>query len=155
MRRPPVWIAAVLVLLIVASGWTVAQQIGSSPYATVTATIKTRLPGETQTRTIRRVTRGRIITLPSGTKVVHVPLIIIHTDHKIIRVPAHNLPFKRKGPATGGLTAAVAQPVVPVTVTVYVPAEPVTIFQTVTETTTVTDIVPTTVTVPLEPTTAQ
>lgn len=139
MRRPPIWLFGALVLAVSASGWTLAQSIGSSPYATVTDTIKTRLPG---------VTKGHVVTLPGGRKVVHVPVIIIHTDHKVIRVPAQNLPFKKTGATTRGLTAAVAQPFVPVTLTVYVPTTVyVPVPTTVVTTTTVTDIVPTTVTV--------
>jgi len=148
VRRPPVWLFAVLCLLVAATGWTVAQSIGNSPYATVTDTVKTRLPGETRIRTIKRVTRGRVVTLPGGVRVVHVPLLIVHVDHKVIRIPPHNLPFHRAGPTTHGVTAAVAQPLVPVTVTAYVPT---TVFVPTTSTVTTTDTtwVPTTVTTTL------
>jgi hypothetical protein len=113
----------------------------------------------TTIRTVKRVVHGRVVTLQGGERVVHVPLLIVHTDHKTIRVPAHNLPIHHKG---GDLQAAiVATPLVPVTVTVFIPAEPVTLtsFVTATETQTVTDVVPTTITVtlpftvPIDPTT--
>ena len=151
------WLAVVLVLLIAGSGWTLAARIGSDPYATVTDTIRTKLPGETRTRVIRRVTKGKVITLPGGRQVVHVPLIVIHTDHKVIRVPAHNLPIKRASPRAHALTASVPKPSSPVFVTVYVPVvstttETVTVtsvaLDTITQTVTVTD------TLPLDPTTS-
>lgn len=110
----------------------------------------------TETRTVRRVVKGDVITLQGGTRVVHVPLIVVHADHKTIRVPAHNLPIHHKG---GDLQAAiVATPTMPVTVTVYVPttvypeAATVTSTVTTTDTTWVPTTVTTTITLPLEPT---
>jgi hypothetical protein len=81
-----------------------------------------------------------------------VPELVVRTDHKVVRVPAHNLKIRQTGTSSSGITAAVALPNVPITVTVYVPAEPVTVthVETVTVHDETTITVPTTVTLPLE-----
>lgn len=116
-------------------------------------------PGSTVTnyQIVTKKIRGKIVRLPGGEHVVYVPTIYVRVDHKRIRVPAHQLPFRRIG-VTSGLTAAVAQPLLPVTVTVYVPTvTTVYVPVTVTETSppsTETVTIPTTITVPLIPTTS-
>lgn len=135
MRRPPAWLGGIIVAAIAAAGWSGAQVVGSSPY-TSTDTVTTRaLSVVTSTRTVRRVVRGHVVTLPGGTRVVHVPVLIVRTDHRTIRVPAQTLPVRGNG---GGLTAAVDVPVtvtirVPIVSTVYVPVT-VTSVTTTTET---------------------
>jgi hypothetical protein len=124
-------------------GWqlaTAAAPVAASETVTSHGTLY-----RTQVRTVKRVTKGRVITLPGGTQVVHVPVIIIHTDHKTIRVPAHNLPFRRVDQGGDVQAATVAEPLVPVTVTVYIPSTPVTSVVTTTET--VTTWIPTTITI--------
>jgi hypothetical protein len=143
MRRPPAWLAAVLVAAIAASGWSLGQVAGESPYSSSTAT--TRLTDTaTSVRTIRRVTRGKVVTLPGGTQVVRVPVLIVHTDHHTIRVPAHLVPLKRVHGGGGLATSTVATPTIPVTVTVTVPSPPTT----VTSVTTTTLVSITTITLP-------
>jgi hypothetical protein len=127
-------------------GWQLAT--AAAPIPASKTIIRHGTEYRTRVRTVKRVTRGRVITLPGGTRVVHVPLIIIHTDHKTIRVPAHNLPFRRVAQGGDLQAATVAEPLVPVTVTVYVPSDPVTVTSVVTTTETVTTWIPTTITVP-------
>jgi hypothetical protein len=102
-----------------------------------------------RTETVVKKTRGKVITLPGGTKVVHVPTVVIHAHGRRIVVPAHNLPIHRVSRLHGLVTATVAEPMVPVTVTVYVPSEPVTVTE---PASTVTSVETITVTLPLDPT---
>lgn len=98
----------------------------------------------TKTRTIKKLVHGHVVRVDHKVY-VQVPTIIIHTDHRVIKVPAHKLPLR-------SAAATVAQPLV----TVYVPVQGDTVYvpTTVTETvtSTVTDILTTTVSVPLDPT---
>jgi hypothetical protein len=114
-----------------------------------TAGIETLTKNGTLYRTVTKITKGKVITLPGGTKVVHVPAVVIHARGQIIHVPAHNLKIHRVSRIGDLVSALVAEPMVPVTVTVEVPTT-VLVPTTVTETTppvTVTDTI--TVTVPL------
>ncbi len=126
-------------------GWHVAEDISHPGAATVVTLTRNGTSYVTETRTVKRVVRGKVHTLPGHQVVVRVPLIVVHTDHHVIKVPAHDVPIK-------SASAAIAMPNVPVTVYVTVPAEPVTVTSTVVSTVVSTDIVPTTitVTVPLE-----
>lgn len=153
MKRPPVWLGALLVALLTAAGWSAAQQVGQSPYqAADTQTIRvprvstiTTRHVRVRTRLVRRVTRGRVITLPGGQRVVHVPLLIVHTRNRVIRVPAHNLPIRSVSPARA--VALITRPIT-VTVTVQVPVtETVTVPTTQTVTVTVTSVATETTTV--------
>lgn len=144
MKRPPLWLAVLLLAGFIPLGWTAANAVppsGSSAAAEYTSTVT--LPGGTTT--IRRVTRGRVVTLPGGTRVVRVPLLIVRTDDHVIRVPAHFVKLRRVAGAGGLASSTVGTPLVPVTVTVYLPGEPVT----VTATTTTTEVIVSTVTLPL------
>ena len=100
----------------------------------------------TRTETVSRVVKGKVIRLPGDKVVLRVPTIIVHTDNHRILVPAHTV----KLPSA---QAAVAQPNLPVTVTVYMPttvyAAPVTVTSTVTSTVVVPPVT-TTVTIPLQ-----
>ena len=92
-----------------------------------------------RTEVVTRHVRGHVRTLPSGTRVVLVHSFLVSTDSTTITVPQQTLPVTR---LHGSLSA---RPLVPVTVTVYVPTvSTVTVTETVTSTET--DIVPTTVT---------
>lgn len=141
MKRPPLWLGVTLVAAIAASGWSLGQVAGEPPVSS--STLTTRLT-DTDVRTVKRVTRGKVITLPGGTKVVKVPVLIVRTDHHTIRVPAHLVPLKRVYKGGGVASSTVATPTVPVTVTVYLPAEPVT----VTSVTTTTEVILSTITLP-------
>jgi hypothetical protein len=116
------------------------------PAEQAAGTITTRtLRGDTETRTIRKITEGQIITLPGGIRVIHVPAVVIHAAGRLIRVPAHNLPFRVVGQGGDLSATTVAEPLVPVTVTVYVPTT-VYIPTTITETlpaVTITTTIPT------------
>ncbi len=143
MRRPRLPLAVNAVLIAVgalAIGGKAAVSIAPPPASTIVEPGSTWT--ETSVRTVKRVVHGRVIH--ENHKVyVFVPLVVVHTDHRTIRVPAHKLPLR-------SAAATVANPLVtvyiPVSSTVYVPT-------TVTETTTETDLVVTTVTVtlPLDP----
>lgn len=143
--RPMVPVFAGLVALISGGGWVLAQHLSTTP---LTAESTLTLPGETGTITIKKVTKGRVITLPGGTKVVHVPAVIIHAKGRRIIVPAHNLKIHRVDRLGGILHATVAEPLIPVTVTVFVPTTvivPTTVTETVppvTVTSTFTETVP-------------
>lgn len=142
MRRPPAWLAGLLLAALAASGWSLGQVAGSPPVSSSTLT-HTDTSTSTSTRTVKRVTRGKVVTLPGGTQVVKVPVLIVRTDHHTIRVPAHLVPLTRVHTG-GGASSTVATPTVPVTVTVYLPAEPVT----VTSVTTTTEVILSTITLP-------
>lgn len=104
------------------------------------------MPGSTKTevsvRTVKRIVKGRVVYRDQKVY-VRVPLVVVHTDHHTIKVPAHLLPIR-------SAAAIVASPLVtvyiPVASTVFVPTTE-TVFSTVTTTETV--IVPTTITLPL------
>jgi hypothetical protein len=136
---------AVFVALMAVGGAALAQHLPSTRELGAAVT-KTSVG--TAYRTVTKVTKGRVITLPGGTQVVHVPAVVIHAKGRRIIVPAHNLKIHRIDRLGGLLNATVAEPLVPVTVTVYVPSEPVTV--TTTETSPAeTAFSTTTVTVPL------
>jgi len=144
MPRPrlPLAVNAILIAIgMLAVGGRTAIAIAPTPPASTIVE-----PGSTWTqtsvRTVKRVVHGHVIH--ENHKVyVYVPVVIVHTDHRTIRVPAHKLPLR-------SASATVANPLVtvyvPVASTMYVPT-------TVTETTTETDLVSTTITVtlPLDP----
>lgn len=148
-RRPPWWIAALLLAGIFAAGWTL---VSVTPPTSSTSDggelVTLTLPGETMTRVIRKVTRGRVVTLPGGTKVVRVPVLVIRTDDHTIRVPAHFVKLRRLRRAGGLASSTVGAPLVPVTVTVYLPGSPGPTV-TVTSVTTTTEVILSTVTLPL------
>jgi hypothetical protein len=101
-------------------------------------------PGSTDTlysvKTVKRVVRGRILHRNQKVYIL-VPLVVVHTDHHTIRVPAHRLPLH-------DASATIVNPLV----TVYV-GVPTTVFVPTTVTTTETFVstltVPTTITIPL------
>lgn len=144
MKRPPTWLAAFLLIALSVSGWSAGQRVGSPPYEAPTST-NTVTGTDTATRTVRRVVRGRVVTLTGGTKVVRVPLLIVRTDDHVIRVPAHFVRLHRVTAAGGLASSTVGTPLVPVTVTVYVPSPP----RTVTDVTTTTVVILSTITLPL------
>lgn len=82
------------------------------------------------TRIVTRKVHGRLVHVHDKVY-VHVPLVIVHVDHRIIKVPAHRLPLR-------SAAAVVANPLVTVTAyvptTVVVPGEQVTVTSTVTST---------------------
>jgi len=140
-RLPLAFNAALIAIGALAIGGKAAIAVAPTP--AVSTIVE---PGSTWTqtsvRTVKRVVHGRVIHRDHKVYVL-VPLVVVHTDHRTIRVPAHKLPLR-------SAAATVANPLVtvyiPVASTVYVPT-------TVTETTTETDLVVTTVTVtlPLDP----
>jgi hypothetical protein len=147
VRRPPLWIAGILVTGIMAAGASLGNAVGSDPDAASTETLTaTDVVDHTTTRKVLRVKRGRVVTLPGGTTIVRVPAFIVRTDHKVVRVPAQTYPLRAASSSGGGLTAAVD---VPVTVTIYIPTV-VTVPQTITETTTTTETILSTITLPLD-----
>lgn len=103
------------------------------------------LPGHertiTEVRTVKRIVRGRVVHEQHKVYVL-VPMIRVRTQTHWITVPAHRLRLKNAN-------AAVAVAAEPVTVYITVPidAAPIVVTSTVTETTT--QIVPTTITLPL------
>jgi hypothetical protein len=149
-------------------GWDQGSKLGSAPAAALTLTragSTTTIP-VTHTRTVKRIVKGKVRTLEGGTRVVDVPRVVVlvrschrtrqHQCARHVVVPAHRIRLRA---GTVHQLVATAAPLVPVTVTVFVPT---TVYQTVTsppetftatETTTETTIVPTTitVTVPLSP----
>lgn len=148
MTRPPAWLAAVLLTALITAGWSLGQVAGSDPYATATSTdtlTHTSTDTDTTIRTVKRVTRGRVVTLPGGTEVLRVPTIIVRIKHHKVVVPAHLLPLTRRPGER-----PIARPAQPVTVTIYLtsPAPPAV---TVTETsvTTTTEVIISTITLPL------
>lgn len=104
----------------------------------------------THTRTVRRVVRGKIVTVQEQSFVL-VPVVIVHADHHKIRVPKHLLPLR-------SAAATIANPKVTVTVAIPGPsAAPVTVTTTVTSVSTETlppVTVTTTISLPLIPTTS-
>jgi hypothetical protein len=114
---PVIILVAAITAVLAAAGWSVAQHVGSPPVAAGDTFTRTM----TGVRTVTQATKGRVITLPGGTKVVHVAAVVIHADGKRIIVPAHNIKIHRVARLDGLLSATVALPVVPVTVTAYVP----------------------------------
>ena len=127
-----------------AIGARAADTIPPTPTDTTTVVA----PGRTvtSTRTVRRVVKGKLVRVDDKVFVT-VPLVVVHVDHRTIRVPAHRLPLR-------SASAVVANPLVtvyiPVSSTVFVPT-------TITETlpaSTETVTIPTTITLPLIPTTS-
>lgn len=98
----------------------------------------------TQTTVVKRVVHGHVVHERHKVYVI-VPMIRVRTDHRVITIPAHKLPVR-------GATAAIALAKKPVTVYVTVPvdAAPIVVTSTVTSTVTETQIIPTTITVPVE-----
>jgi hypothetical protein len=129
------------IVFVAVGGWQLGQDVaqfgGRSDAVTITRHGTSYV---TRVHTVKRVVRGHVHTLPGAQVVVHVPLIVVHTDHHVIKVPAHDVPLK-------SAEAAVALPNMPVTVYVTIPGpapEPVTVTSTVTE-----QLPPVTVTVTL------
>jgi hypothetical protein len=105
-------------------GYQLATAISQSPSLAATIT----RPGQTQvvvhTRVVKKVVKGRVVTLKSGQRVIVVPRVVIHnlrchpTRHhhcaRWIVVPAHRVPI----PAAPISAVATAAPLIPVTVTV-------------------------------------
>lgn len=95
-----------------------------------------------KTHTVERKVRGKVVYAHDEV-FVHVPLVLVHVDHRVIRVPAHRLPL-------GSASATVANPLVTVSVqvptTIYLPSDPVTVTSTVT-----TQLPPITTTITLPP----
>lgn len=140
--RFPRWLNGIIIGLGLAMiFWHVPSLIPASTQGAVTMT-KNGTEYVTTVRTVKRIVKGRIHTLPGHQVVVHVPLIIVRTHHRVIRVPAHDVPLRSAG-------AAVALPNIPITVYVTVPLDepPLVVTSTVTVESTVT--VPTTITVTL------
>lgn len=100
------------------------------------------------TRTVKRVVHGKVVRRDEKVY-IRVPLIVVHTDHHTIKIPAHNLPLRS---AAATIVNPLVTVYVPVASTVYVPT---TVTQTVElPPSTVTTTIPTTVTLPLDPTTS-
>jgi len=119
-----VMLAVVVGLGLGVLGWQAAAnlgQLGAEPGLLSTVTER-GLTVETQTRIVRRVEQGHVITLPSGVQVVHVPVLLVRTATRTITVPPHNVPLVARD-------RAAPRSVVTVTVTVPVP-----VTQTVTST---------------------
>jgi hypothetical protein len=149
---------------VLVGGWQLAGAISPTPEFAATIIRSGHTQVVTHTRVLKKVVRGRVVTLKGGTRVVRVPLVVIHNlrchptrRHHCVRrvvVPAHTIPLRA---ATVRAAVAVAAPLVPVTVvdtvtdfqTVTLPA--VTTTQTQTDTTTETSVITVTVTVPLGP----
>jgi hypothetical protein len=148
LRRPllPFPVNAVIIAV---GALLVGKNVATSYVAPQPQTVVQRgVSTKTETLTVKRKIRGHVIRLKSGLRVIHVPLIVVHTDERVIRIPAHNLPITRR------LGAAVSEADPVVTVTVYVPSEPVTVTATATTTETVSEppiTLTTTVSVPLSP----
>jgi len=103
----------------------------------------------TKKQIVKRVVRGRVV-VKNRRVYVRVPVVLVHVDHRTIRVPQQLRPLKNA-------SARVALPLVPVTVTVVVPGPspaPVTVTSTVTSTDTVISVETTTISLPLIPTTS-
>lgn len=143
-RRQKIHAAAFMgvMLTLLGGGWVLASQISQSPVAAVAATVTqpAQTIVHTHTRVVKKIVRGKVVTLKGGTRVVRVPLVVlrVHNErchpsphHRCVRVvvvPAHTIPL-RAAPIRAAV--AVAAPLIPITV--YVPI-------------TVTDLVPITVT---------
>jgi hypothetical protein len=139
-------VAALLAVVMCAGlailGWQAAanlSNIGIKPAGVETIT---NHAVRTETRTIHSFIHGRVVTLPGGTRVVHVPLLVIHTDTRVIRIPPHNIPLRNASVAEPTHTVTIT---IPVTVTQTVQLPPVTTTETRTQTETVTS----TITIPL------
>lgn len=103
-----------------------------------------------ETRVVRRVLRGHVVTVHDKVY-VQVPVVVIRTDHHTIRIPAHKLRLR-------SASATVADPMVtvyiPVPDTVYTPTTVTTTVEVPGVPSTITDTITTTVSVPLIPTTS-
>jgi hypothetical protein len=104
----------------------------------------------TEMRVVTRRVKGHIRVLAGGEKVIHVPLIVVRTDTKVVRIPAHDIPIST---IKGARAAFKAKPNEPVTVTVYQPVPVASPPETVTTTVdhppvTLTDTVTVTVSLP-------
>lgn len=148
MRRPPLWLAAILVAGIVASGAALGHMIGSDPYAEA-ATTETSVVNHTTTRRVRVVRHrtGRIVTLAGGTRVVLVHRFVVRTATRTITVPEQTLPLTSSSSSSTGIAVQAAVDV-PVTVTIYVP-QTIYLPTTVTSVATSTETILSTITLPL------
>lgn len=149
------------------SGWQVSSAISDTrPEFAATIIRSGHTQVVTHTRVLTKVTKGRVVRLKGGQRVILVSRVVIHNlkchptrRHHCVRrvvVPAHRIPLRAATPVAAAV--AVAAPLIPVTV-----VETVTDFQTVTlpaqtvtqtQTDTITETAPTvtiTVTVPLGP----
>lgn len=128
-----------------AVGAKAAVNVAPTPDArTIVEAGKTRTVSSVRVHVVKRVIRGKVIHRDEKVY-VRVPIIVVHTDHHVIRVPAHILPLR-------SAEATIANPLV----TVYIPV-PTTVFvpTTITETlpaSTLTITIPTTITLPFDPT---
>jgi hypothetical protein len=131
--RFPKFLIALLPIGMLIAGWGLADhlsQLGAAQQSARATITRHGTEYVTRVHTVKRVVRGHVHTLPGSQVVVHVPLIVVHTDHHVIKVPAHDVPLK-------SAEAAVALPNMPVTVWVTIPGpapEPVTVTSTVTVT---------------------
>jgi hypothetical protein len=148
---------------LVIGGLGLGNSVGSSPSQAATITLPGHTVVEHHTRVIKKVVRGRVVTLKSGSRVVRVPLVVIHNErchptrkHHCVRrvvVPAHTIPLR----AAVVQSVAVATPLVPVTIVetvtdTQVVSVPVTVTNTTTATTTADPVTVTvTVSVPISP----
>ncbi len=159
--------SSVVILGLTVGGYLLAGAISQPPAIASTTTLPPHTVVVRHTRVVKKIVRGRVVTLKGGTRVIRVPLVIIHNlkchptrHHHCVRrvvVPAHTIPLRAATPTQAA--TAVAAPLIPVTVYVTVPvsvpgptttvtAPPVTVTLPQ-DTTTV--FVPTTITVPLQP----
>jgi hypothetical protein len=100
--------------------------ISTAPAKAATITIPARTVIVNHTHVLRKVVRGHVVTLKSGTRVIRVPLVVIHNlkchptrHHHCVRrviVPAHSIPLRATTAPVAAV--AVAAPLVPVTVTI-------------------------------------
>jgi len=132
-------------------GWkaaTLTSHLGKASAGVVTYTSNgTVYSTRVETRTVRRVVKGKVVYRDDQVY-VRVPVVVVHTHHRIIKVPQHLLPLR-------SAAATVADPQVTVTVEVPGPSpEPVTVTSTVTTTETSISVETTTISLPLIPTTS-
>jgi hypothetical protein len=148
--RFPKFLVALIPIGMLISGWGLSERVSplSADSGAVTTITNRGTEYVTRMRTVERKVHGRIVHVEDKVY-VQVPLVVVHVDHRTIRVPAHKLPLR-------SAAAMVASPLVtihiPVPTTVYVPT---TIYATVTSTVTSTTWVPTTTTISLPFTTGE
>lgn len=138
--RFPKFLIGLIPLGMLLVGWGLSDHI--SPLSAETGAVTVTSHGVrvvTSTKMVERVVHGKVIHRADKVY-IQVPLIVVHTDHHVVKVPAHKLPLR-------SAAATVANPLVTVQVavptTIYVPT---TILSTVTSTVTDLSLVTTTVT---------
>lgn len=142
-RRYPMWMLALLPLGALMFGHGLANLAAPTASRIVLGPGRTHTDFSVSTRIVAKKVRGKLVHVEDKVY-VHVPLVVVHVDHRTIRVPAHRLPL-RSG------SALVANPLV----TVYVDVPGPTVFVPTTFTTTATSVstetitIPTTITLPL------